>query len=232
VAASQYLCAEASADMLDDVPPEPTLLFFSGVDLWREGASLHGGVLWSPRGLADEGPVLKLIFGGGSYRYRSGALDDAIVTAHQLSVSLMPGWRFKREGFTITAFAGLDAQDHRLSPDDPSSSLHGSLLGLRTGFDLWYEPIPATMVAADASYSTIGGSYAAHVAMGWRFFNRIYLGPEAAAFACDDYQQYRFGLHVTGFKTERFELSAGAGYVKDSDDRDGAYARLSLVARR
>lgn len=232
VAASQCVCAEASADMLDDVPPEPTLLFFSGVDLWREGGFLHGGVLWSPRGLAEEGLTLKLVFGSGSYQYRSGALGDVTVTGRQLSASLMPGWRFKRQGLEITAFAGVDAQQHALSPDDPSSSLRGSMVGLRSGFDLWYEPTRTTMLAADASYSTIGDSYTARVAFGWRFLDRIYLGPEAAAFASGDYQQYRFGLHFTGFKTERFELSVGAGYVEDSDDRDGAYARLSVMARR
>jgi hypothetical protein len=233
VAAAQWVCVDrALADMLDDVPKEPTFLFFSGVDLWREGAFLHGGVLWSPRGLAEEGLTLKLVFGSGSYQYRSGALGDVTVTGRQQSASLMPGWRFKRDGFEITAFAGADAQQHRLSPDDPSSSLRGDMFGLRTGFDLWYEPTRATMLAADASYSTIGDSYSAHVAFGWRFLDRLYIGPEALTFACDDYRQYRFGLQVTGFKTETLELSAGVGHVQDSDDREGAYGRLSIMVRR
>lgn len=233
VAAAQYVCADrALADRLEDAPKEPTVLLFSGVDLWREGGFLHGGILWSPQGLSDEGLALKLVFGAGAYRYRSGALDDAEVMGRVFSASLMPGWRFKRGGLIVTLFAGLDAQEHDLSPADPSSSLEGSLVGVRSGFDLWYEPTAAMMVSADASYSTIGGGYGGRLAMGWRILNRIYLGPEAAVFNCDDYRQYRVGLHFTGFRTERFELSAGLGYVEDSDDRDGAYVRLGLLARR
>ncbi|MEX0841594.1 MAG: cellulose biosynthesis protein BcsS, partial [Xanthobacteraceae bacterium] len=221
-----------AADMLEDAPEEPTFLYFSGVDLWREGGFLHGGVLWSPDGLDQDGFTLKFIFGSGAYRYLSGALGDAEVVGHQLSGSAMPGWRFKRPGFEMTVFAGLDAQDHRLSPDDPSSDLRGSHVGLRSGFDLWYEPNRTTMLAADASVSTIGTSYNAHAAYGWRLFNRVYVGPEAAAFASDDYRQYRFGLHATAFKTGTIELSAGAGYARDSSHRSGAYGRLSLVTRR
>jgi hypothetical protein len=172
------------------------------------------------------------VFGSGAYRYRSGALDDAEVVGLQLSGALMPGWRLKRENFQITVFAGLDAQHHRLMPDDPSSDLRGSLLGLSGGFDLWYEPTRGTMLAADASASTIGSGYAARVAYGWRFFDRVYVGPEALAFACEDYHQFRFGLHVTGLKTKKFELSAAIGYAQDSDERDGVYARLGLVTRR
>ena len=30
-------------------------LLFSGLDLWRNGGFLHGGMLWSPAGLGQEG---------------------------------------------------------------------------------------------------------------------------------------------------------------------------------
>lgn len=218
--------------MLEDAAEEPTLLIFSGGDLWREGGFLHGGLLWSPGGLEEEGFTLKVIFGTGAYRYRSGALGDAEVMGRQLSASLMPGWRFKRQGFELTVFAGLDAQDHWLSLNDPSNGLQGIHIGVRSGFDLWYEPTRTTMLALDASVSTIGPSYTVHGAYGWRVFDRVYLGPEAGALVCDDYRQYRFGLHMTAFKTERFEMSAAVGHARDSSRRSGAYGRLSLVTRR
>jgi hypothetical protein len=37
------------------------LLYFSGFDLWREGASSYGGVLWAPGGLNNDGFTLKLL---------------------------------------------------------------------------------------------------------------------------------------------------------------------------
>ena len=54
-------------------------LLFSTTDLWRHGGFAHGGVLWAPSGLDQEGPVLKLMFGGGIYHYVSGALGNAEV---------------------------------------------------------------------------------------------------------------------------------------------------------
>ena len=56
------------------------LLLFSGADLWRDGRFLHGWLLWSPGGIEREGFTLKAMLSGGTYRYRSGALNDAWVT--------------------------------------------------------------------------------------------------------------------------------------------------------
>jgi hypothetical protein len=233
LAAAQFVCAEATfAALAEDTPPEPTFLFFGGGDLWREGGFLHGGVVWSPQGVNDEGLALKMVFGGGAYRYESGALGNAEVTGRVFSASLMPGWRFRRGSLIATAYAGLDLQHHSLTPFDPGSSLHGGKAGLRTTVELWYEPTPTTMVAADATYSTIGAAHGGRIAYGWKFWNRFYLGPEAAIFLCDNYQQHRFGLHFTGLKTEHFELSGAIGFIDDSDERDGAYVRLGFLARR
>ena len=59
-------------------------MLFATTDLWRQGGFAHGGVLWAPKGLDREGPVLKLMFGGGVYHYRSGALGNADVRGELL----------------------------------------------------------------------------------------------------------------------------------------------------
>lgn len=146
--------------------------------------------------------------------------------------AIMPGWRFRRGALITTVFAGLDLQDHRLTPTDPSAGLNGRYAGLRVGFELWYEPTPQTMLTADASVSTIGTSYNARAAFGWRVFDRYYLGPEVQGFAAgDNYRQYRAGMHVTGFKTKEVEWSAGLGWATDNDERDGIYGKLGLLLR-
>ena len=61
---------------------------------------------------------------------------------------------------------------------------------------------------------------------------QFYLGPELAAFASDNYRQYRVGIHATAFKTANFEWSAAAGWASDSDRRGGAYGRIGLLTRR
>lgn len=208
-------------------------LLFSTTDLWRQGGFAHGGLLWAPSGVDREGPVLKLMFGGGIYHYVSGALGRVDVRGEQLAASILPGWRFVHDRFTVTFFIGNDFQQHRLKPDDPSAGLRGNYVGARTGFELWYEPTATTMIAADGFLSTIGPSYSLRLATGLRAFDAFYLGPEVQAFgAGHNYRQFRAGLHITGFRTAELEWSAGFGWATDSDDSGGAYGKLGVFTRR
>jgi hypothetical protein len=213
-------------------PVRPTVLLYAGADFWRQGGFSHGGALWAPAGLDRSGAVLKAMVGGGIYRYTSGALGNIAVRGQALAGSLQAGWRQVYGKLFVTGFLGADVQRHRLTPDDPSAGLRGSYLGLRTGFELWYEPTDATMIVADASVSTIGPSYNARIAAGWRAFARFYLGPEVQAFAADDnYSQFRAGLHLTGLRMGDFEWSLGLGWATDSDDESSLYARIGVFTR-
>jgi hypothetical protein len=229
-AGTAYCSVETSfAQTAKDGETAQRFLFFSGVDLWSNGGFGHGGLLWSPAGLDHEGFTLKTLLGAGTYKYHTGATE---VTGMQFLGAVMPGWRFKRDAFEVTAFVGLDVQNHRLRPDDAGNQLRGTHAGLRGGFDLWWEPSKTTMAAASVSLSTVGSSYWTRGAYGWRVFDLIYLGPEAQALGNTTYHQYRLGLHATAFKTGQFEWSAGAGFASDSDHRSGAYGRIGMLARR
>lgn len=212
---------------------DDTFLYFSGIDLWRHGGFSYGGILWSPGGLDRGGLTFKALIGAGSYQYRSGALNDAQVTGRQVTGFLLPGWRFVNGKTFLTVFAGLDMQHHTTAPFDPGSDLNGDHAGIRGAIEFWHEPDAATMFAADATVSSIGPSYAARVAYGWRVADAFYVGPEVAGFASgDSYHQFRAGLHLTGFRFAWVEWSAGLGWSIDSDDRDGFYGRLGLHVRQ
>jgi hypothetical protein len=209
-----------------------TFLLFSGGDLWRNGDFAYGGLLWSPNGLDHEGFTLRAVMSGGLYRYQSGALGGEQVVGEEFAAQLMPGWRFKGDHLEVKVFLGLDAQSHRLSPEDPSSRLQGGDISARAAVDLWYELTPDTMFAADGSISTIVNSYSARVAFGWRAFGLFYLGPEAGTFACVGYEQARIGIHLTSFKFNDTEWSAGIGWSEDSDHRSSPYIRFGVLTRR
>jgi len=208
------------------------LLLFTGSDFWRNGDFAYGGLLWSPHGLDNEGFTLKAAMSGGIYRYNSGALGNVEVYGYEVVGQVLPGWRFKRGTLEVKAFAGLDLESHRLFPDDSSSRLRGGAVGLRGAIDLWYEPTPQTMFAADGSISTIVTSYSARIAYGWRTFDLFYIGPEAQTFACVGYQQTRVGLHLTGFKAVDAEWSGAVGWSDDSDRRASPYFRFGVLMRR
>ena len=98
---------------------------------------------------------------GGTYRYASSALNNALVIGADEEAQVLPGWRFKRDRLEIKVFAGLDIKNDVTSPYDPSNRLHGTSVGIRGAVNLWFEPTPATMVAADASLSSIATGYSA-----------------------------------------------------------------------
>jgi hypothetical protein len=218
-----------AGEMAGDWPAR--LLLFSSTDLWRHGAFVHGGVLWSPGWLDRDGFVLKLVFGGGAYRYRSGTLGNTEVLGQQLSGAILPGMRASYGPVTVALFAGPELQDHRLQPNDPGAALQGSRFGLRFGFDVWYQPSEWVMASADGSISTIATSYSARLAAGYRLFNAVYVGPEVAAFTGGNYRQQRVGVHATGLRVGLTEWSAAMGWARDSDARSGIYGKLGVLTR-
>src|SRR5262249_31438679 len=92
----QILNAQASAlspPATAAAPDQSSYLWFSTTDLWRQGGFSHGGLLWAPNGFDRDGVVLKLMLGGGVYRYTSGALGNVNVRGEELAGALLPGWR-------------------------------------------------------------------------------------------------------------------------------------------
>ncbi len=218
-----------------DGPSNPSYLLFGGTDLWRDGAFLYGGVLWSPAGLDDSSLrvpsfTLKLLMSGGDYSYPSGALRTDVNGA-LVSAAALPGWRLTRDALTISLFAGPVLQDYRLTPYDPGSRLHGFYAGAQFAADVWYQPSPATMVAVNGTVLSIGPTGSLRAAFGERLLAPVFIGPETQALWCAEYQELRFGAHLTGWRFQALEWDAGAGWALDSDRRAGPYLRLGFNGR-
>jgi hypothetical protein len=211
-------------------PNNPTFLLFSGSDFSHSSAFFNGGLLWSPAGLDADGFTLKTLLSGGGYTYRSDGLHTDI-DGTLLSAAVMPGWRLARDRLNINVFGGPVVQDYRLTPYDPGSRLHGFYLGAQFGADIWYEPTAATMVAVNAAIATIGPTGSVRTAFGFRLFAPVFIGPETQQIWCADYQEVRFGGHITGWRVDAFEFSVGGGWAMTSDRRDGPYGRISIGMR-
>jgi hypothetical protein len=208
-------------------------ILFSGRDFWRNGVFAYGGMLYAPGGFDRGGLLFKLLLSGGAYRYNAGDLGGERVTGAEFVAQVLPGFRVTRNHFEAKVFMGPEYEYHRLWPDDPGNRLRGPAFGVRFAVDLWDEPTATTMLAGDASLSTVGGNYAARAAIGWQVFDKqFYAGPETQVYGGDGYAQWRVGVHITSFKTGDTEWSAAGGWAIDSDNRSSPYLRLGFMQRR
>ena len=214
---------------------DPTVMLFSGRDLWRNGAFVYGGFLTAPGGFEQDGLLLKVLLSGGIYRYTSQGIGEDVIGAEWL-VQVLPGWRIKRGNVELKVFFGLDIERHKLWPDDPGNRLRGSDTGARFAAELWAEPTPTTMIAADVSLSTIATNNSARLAYGWRVLEDIaggfYAGPEAQYFGSEGYRHLRLGAHITSMKTGANEWTAAGGWAGDSEGRASPYVRLGFMSRQ
>jgi hypothetical protein len=87
------------------------------------------------------------------------------------------------------------------------------------------------MASLNGSIASIGPTGSLRAALGWRVFDAMFVGPESAALWCGDFQQREFGAHITAFRWNALEWSAGGGWAMDSDKRSGPYLRLGFSAR-
>ncbi len=193
--------------------------------------------MWSPAGLDSDGFTLKTVLSGGHYSYLSNGLHSDI-DGTLLSAAAMAGWRFARDGLNVSFYAGPIVQDYRLSPYDPGSRLRGFYAGGQFAADIWYQPTAATMAAVNGSIASIGPTGSLRVAFGFRLFDPIYIGPETQEIWCGNYQEVRIGAHMTGWRVNAFEWSAGGGWAITSNQspgtsgqRPGPYVRIGLSTR-
>ena len=148
-----------------------------------------------------------------------------------LSAAVMPGWRFVRNGLNVSLYAGPVVQDYRLSPYDPGSRLRGFYVGAQFAADIWYQPTASTMATVNGTIASIGPTGTVRTAFGFRIFDPVFVGPETQEIWCADYQEVRFGAHITGWRFDALEWSAGGGWAMTSDHRAGPYLRLGINAR-
>lgn len=202
--------------------------YFAGGDVWRAGFTAYGGVYYSANGTNVDGFITKVVLADGAYAYRSGR---RLIRGVYGMASVLPGWRFSTGTLDIKTYAGIDLQSHRLLPDDHRNKLRGGHVGVRTGADIWWQPMPWAMVSGSGSTSTIGDSYRARLATGVRVPGWFWIGPEAEIGHDDAYRQHRFGAHITGLQFARLDWSLSGGVLSDSDNRHGVYGRIGFAAR-
>ena len=192
-------------------------------------AFIYGGLLWSARGLDREGFTLQA-FGLRRalplhLRRARQCHGDSAATVWS---SCCRAGGSSAAGSSSRSLPGSTSSKTPPAPYDPSNRLHGTNVGARSAVDLWFEPTPATMIAAGRIRSARlppairrASPLAGGCTIGSISARRRRLSPATVT------AKSRVGVHVTGLRPARLGMVGGGRLV----DRQRP-ARKPLSAHR
>ena len=153
---------------------------------------------------------------------------------------MMLGYIFSRSNFSGGIYAGVDYQDYKLSPDDPTVAVRGAEWGFKVSTNLQTSPNLPYYLSLNAAYT---GSFNGYWARARAGINRqgLTLGPEAIAMGNDGFDAHRLGgflsftLDKIMQKPIEVTLAAGhhfldsSGPVSGTSASEGTYAGVTLA---
>ena len=192
-------------------------VWFSGLDFAKGAEYQFLGTIVSLSGdLSKSGPALRVY--GSHLTYD---LDPGTGTAWQGDGML--GYAFNRGKYSGGVYAGVDVQNFRLSPDDPTARVRGTETGFKVSADVETskEDLPYYF-NLNGNYSTAFQSYWARARAGWNLHKNMTFGPEVIALGSIDFDAQRVGAFAS-FKLEiiphrplELTISGGHQFVSHS----------------
>jgi hypothetical protein len=226
--AAILLCHVPLAAYATDI--ENRLFLFGGADLARDSASGWAGFVAAPFSKLDEdGMRLKIAGGAGRYRYRTGALASGENEGRYDSAEVMIGRRVLFDPITLTAYAGLHTESHRLREPDPGNPVSGSRIGIKGAIELYARPWEHFVATTFASISSVYTGYQARAALMRELGSWFAFGIEGGMLGNARYSEGRVGLAGT-LIWQRSILTLSGGYAANSAKGPGAYTTISLYA--
>ena len=201
---------------------------FTGFDASKDSYSAWAGALIAPFGtLGTSGMRVMLTGEGGAYRYPvTGGSIDGIMTGG----SLLAGYGFEGDTYSINLLAGGNVIDHALSAIDTDNPVQGTAAGAKVHADATVHPTPETLVYGEGEYSTAFGTYFTNAKLGIQVFGitGLFVGPEAGVSGDLQSHQWRVGAHLTEFTIGPLQLALAGGYADDSDVGVSPYGHVEL----
>lgn len=127
---------------------DPHAEIFTGVEASNNATSGYLGAGYAfGKGLYEPSWRLRAVGSLGRYDYRGtlfGAGDDLATTfdGNASYGAALLGYQFRDETLIVKLFAGVEAEDQRISPHDPDNSVQGSAVGLKLQAESWFDVSP------------------------------------------------------------------------------------------
>jgi hypothetical protein len=215
-----------------DVVPEP--VDTNSTALWigiagQDGAwGLHAGGVWAANGdLGASGLLFR-----GQVLYVDWESEDDDTEGELARINGSIGFQLGGDGFTASAFAGLDYQDVDVDPSNNSDldDEFGLILTARLAHD-GDTQVPLSL---EGTYSTANDTYWARARAGYRF-DWIDIGPEFAVLGDTGFDAIRIGGYAAVGVSDGVIVELNGGY-HDADgsshgggSEDGVYGGATLV---
>ncbi|SFM78262.1 cellulose biosynthesis protein BcsS [Methylobacterium pseudosasicola] len=175
--------------------------------------------------LNESGPRLRLQGLSGVYSY-PGSTSGRTVRGQQEEGTAMFGYEWIWKQAALAGYVGFNVRSNELSVLDPNNPVAGTGVGAKFAADLYLNPTLETLVAANASYSTLFHAYYVRVKAGFAVADGVFVGPEATLLGDAYFNQWRVGAHLTGFTVGPMKFSLGAGYAHDRVQKGGYYTSV------
>ncbi len=201
---------------------------FTGFDGSKDNYSAWAGVLIAPFGDLDtSGMRVRILGEGGAYSYPvTGGSIDGITTAG----SVLAGYGFEGDNYSINLLAGATAINHMLSAIDATNHVQGTAVGATAHADARVNPTPSTLAYGEGEYSTAFRTYYANAKFGIQLANitGLFIGPEASVLGDRHSNQWRVGGHLTEFTVGPLQVALSAGYADDDTVGVSPYGHIEV----
>lgn len=195
-------------------------VWFSGYDFGKGSRYVFDGVV-----IALNGDLGKDGFAVRAYGSRVDYdLDPGDGRGYQ--ADLMLGYRFSRGGIYGGIYLGIDYQDFKLKPDDPTAEVRGTQIGFAAAGNLETSRAQPFYFSLTGKYASTFENYWARMRLGLNR-GRFTFGPEGIVMGDVSYDAQRLGGFVT-FDVKliprmpwEVTLSAGHQFVGDSGGGGG-----------
>ena len=230
------LSAQNSKNDNEQRVPPPRGVWFSGFDIVSGSRDVFTGAIVSLNGnLERDGFAIRAYGSRVDYDLDPGRGRGYLA-------DFMVGYMFTRGQIHGNIFVGLDYQNYKLNPDDPTAKVRGTELGLKVSADLETarESLPYYF-GFSGEYSTAFNTYWARLRLGANH-KGVAFGPEGIASGDVESDNWRVGGFVTfdldliPRRSIEVSLSAGYQFVSNSNGSsqggvgggEGIYGALSF----
>jgi len=211
--------AAAAGGSIKDSQTEPVErgVLFSGYDIVTDSRYWYQGII-----VALNGDMGK----DGYFVRAYGSRDDFDRNpgdGRQWQADFALGYMFSRNKIDYEIYAGVDYQNVRLSPDDPTAEVRGTEWGFKVGAGIETDKELPYYFSLEGQYSTAFDSYWARARVGLHR-GRFIFGPEAIVVGDDDFDAQRLGgfvrfdVQLPAWRPVEVTLSAGHQFVSGNDN--------------